>query len=219
MKKNLLFNTSKITGLLYLGLAITGMLSFLFARQKLFVLGDPLATTNNLINQEALARWGIAWELALVAFQALAAVWFYKLFAKINSFAAISLAFFGMVNAILILVSNAFWLTALSLALRNGINQAELVFSFFEIHDSLWIVGKLFFGLWLIPMGYLVLKSKMPHLLGWILISGGLGYIISVFFQIISPASFASIIEPLTIPATIGEFWIIGYLLFKKNKS
>ena len=118
MNKNF-FTTSRNTGLFYLALAITGMLAFLFARAELYVAGDAAATVTNLVQQEGLARFGIAAELALVGFQALAALWFYKLFRKVNSFAAISLASFGMVNAIGILISNASWLTSLNKAL-NG---------------------------------------------------------------------------------------------------
>lgn len=48
----------------------------------------------------------------------------------------------------------------------------------FEASASVWSVAALFFGLWLIPMGYVLLTT-----------------------------------DGLTIPASIGEFWMIGYLL------
>lgn len=90
------FTTTRLTGLFYLALAITGIFAFLFARAELYISGDAAATTTNFIKQEGLARFGIAAELALVAFQALAAVWFFKLFQKANMFAAFSLAAFGI---------------------------------------------------------------------------------------------------------------------------
>lgn len=215
MNKNF-FTTSRNTGLFYLALAITGMLAFLFARAELYVAGDATATVSNLVQQEGLARFGIAAELALVGFQALAALWFYKLFKKVNSFAAISLASFGMVNAIGILISNAFWLTALNKAL-NG--EQALSFMLFELHGTTWLVSALFFGLWLIPMGYLARAVNMPKYLSWFLIGGGVGYMLSTFLKILYPDMPASVIEGLTVPASIGEFWMIGYLLFKKVKA
>lgn len=214
------FDTGKITGLLYLGLALTGMFAFLFAKSKLYVEGDAVATSTNLATQESLARFGIAAEIALVGFQALVAVWFFKLFRKVDLFASVALAAFGTINAILILITSGFWLSALLVA-AGDITQpyvAHQVLTLFQMHESLWVVGKLFFGLWLIPMGYLVTKAQMPKVLGWILIGGGSGYVLSTFLSIVA-SGMADINEIITIPATIGEFWMIGYLLSKKVKT
>ena len=216
------FTTTRITGFMYLGLAITGMVAFLFARQKLYVPEDAMTTATNFFVQEGLARIGIAAELALVAFQALTAVWFFKLFRNVNSFAAGSLATFGSINAVLILIGTAAWLSSFMTATSTGVtptpDQANSAYMLFNLHETTWMVGKLFFGLWLIPMGYLVGAAKMPKLLSWSLIAGGLGYFISLFLQILAPGISTGIIESLTIPADIGEFWIIGYLLFKRVK-
>lgn len=207
--------TAKTTALLYLGLAITGIASFIFANQKLYVSNDAIATATNLVNNIGLARFGIATELALVAFQALTAVWFYKLFCKKDSFTAGLIAVFGMVNAIAIMIASAMWLTALNSAVAGHIDQSQL---FYDVHENIWIVSSLFFGLWLIPMGIMVKKYKMPNALGWILMFGGIGYVLSGFVAIILPEQ-QTLIDLLPIFATIGEFWIIGYLLFKEIKN
>jgi Domain of unknown function (DUF4386) len=74
-------------------------------------------------------------------------------------------------------------------------------------------VGSIFFGLWLIPMGWLVLRSGwMPRALGWTLIAGGVGYVLSAFVSQVLPGS-GGVANVMTVPATIGEFWIIGYLI------
>lgn len=73
-------------------------------------------------------------------------------------------------------------------------------------------MGGLFFGLWLIPKGYIVTSSKrMPIWLGRTLIIGGFGYVLQTFLSYSGLS--ASWLEFLTIPATIGEFWMVGYLL------
>jgi len=76
-------------------------------------------------------------------------------------------------------------------------------------------VGSLFFGLWLIPMGWLVIKSRFFHggaVLGWIQIVGGLGYIVSTYVMYLAP-SYANAVQWLPYFATIGEFWIIIAML------
>jgi hypothetical protein len=75
-----------------------------------------------------------------------------------------------------------------------------------------WGVGGLFFGLWLIPLGYIITSTKrMPVWLGLTLIAGGIGYLISTTINYIGIES--PLLRYLTVPATVGEFWMIGYLL------
>ena len=207
--------TARITGLLYLGLAVTGIISYAVIRSQIFVDGNQTETFNNFVNQDMLSRIGIAAELALVLFQSLTALWFYKLFKKTNSFAAISLAVFGLINAIAILIASAFWLTA-QVAATAG-DPANAVYNLFVVHDQIWVVSALFFGRWLIPMGYLARLAKMPRALSAFLIYGGLLYVLSTFVAVVLPNQ-TSIADTITIHATIGEFWIISYLLFKKPK-
>ncbi len=212
--------TARTTGLIYLGLALTGFFAFLFARQHLYVDGNAFKTSTNLVDNEMLARWGIAAEVALVGFQALAAVWFYKLFRKKDSFGAGLIAIFGMVNAGAILIASALWLVALNAAVSGGAmispagDQAATAQLLFGLHESIWLVSGLFFGLWLLPMGYMASRYNMPRALTYFLYVGGVGYILSTFVLIVAPGQ-TSLAEILPIPATIGEFWIIGYLLFK----
>jgi len=215
---------ARITGLLYLGIAITGMLGFLLIRPEIYVTGDSAATLANLVEREMLARLGIALELLVVLTQALAAIWFYKLFRSVSSTAAGSLAAFGLINSTAILSSAAFLVSALAIALdpalAPGGDAAASVQLMYELSGAFWGVGALFFGLWLIPMGYLVLASRwMPRPLGWILIAGGVGYILSAFVLYLIPDAPGTAELALTGLATVGEFWMIGYLLTKGVRS
>ncbi|MQA61230.1 MAG: DUF4386 family protein [Actinophytocola sp.] len=79
--------------------------------------------------------------------------------------------------------------------------------------ENLWGVGNVFFGLWLIPMGLAALRSGWtPRPLGWVLIAGGVGYVLSAFVRYLVPSA-DPITQVLIVPATIGEFWMIGWLL------
>lgn len=195
--------TARITGLLYLGLAVSGMLGFLLTRPRLFDAGDPAATLGNLTAQPALTTALVAVELLVVLTQALAAAWFYRLFRATDPVAAAGIGAFGLVNSGIILVSAALLSTAGAIAADPFGDAATTVQTLFLISGELWAVGAVFFGLWLLPMGVCVLRSTMPRALGWLLIAGGVGYLVHAFVRF----------EPLTIPATAGELWIVGYLL------
>ena len=212
--------TARAAGLWYLALAITGLVGFLLIRPRIYVGGDPAATLANLVERVGLARAGLVLELAIVLTQALAAVWFYKLFRSANRTAAWALAAFGMANAVVILISAAFMATALTVSsdfgLAPGGDAAATVQLMYQLSSNSWGVGSLFFGLWLIPMGYIATSSGlMPKWLGRILVIGGVGYVLSAFVNYGVANAPAWLGEALPLPATVGEFWMIGYLLFK----
>lgn len=209
--------TARTTGFLYLGLAVTGMLGFLLVRGQLYVPGAPDETLANLVGREGLARLGIALELGIVLTQALVAVWFFKLFRSVHAVAAGAIAGFGLVNAAAILASSAALSTALVVALdptlAPGGDAAAVVQGLYALSAGFWSGGAIFFGLWLIPMGHAVLVSRwMPRGLGYLLMAGGVGYTASAFVAVLLPEA-SALFEALSVPATIGEFWILGYLI------
>jgi hypothetical protein len=190
------------------------MVGFLMLHGKIYVAGDISKTVANLTEHETLARLRLLMEFAIVVSQAVAAVYFFKLFKDINHFASWALAAWGMMNAGLIMIS--------AIAMGGAINvvNSELALSdklimvqiFNQFITNAWGMGSLFFGLWLIPMGYIVSSSqRMPIWLGRILMMGGVGYILSAFINYIGVNG--AWVGFLPMLATVGEFWMIAYLL------
>lgn len=212
---NDLKRTARITGLAYLGLAVSGLLGFFLIREQLYVPGDATRTASNLAGHEGLARLGVIADTAMVLTQAVAAVWFWRLFRPVQPVAAGSIAAFGLVNSVVLLVAAAFSATALEVALRGDAGSATTVLLLYDLNAAVFSLGGLFFGLWLMPMGWLAARSGyMPRTLGWILVGGGVGYILSVAVAFLAPAA-SGVVTALTVPATVGEFWMVGYLLAK----
>ncbi|WJK36671.1 DUF4386 domain-containing protein [Solwaraspora sp. WMMA2065] len=208
-----LVRTARLTGVFYLGLGVTAMLGFLVVRPQLFAASDPAATLGNLVGHDMLARVGVALELGVVVTQALAAVWFYRLFRTADPVAAGSIGAFGLVNAVAIMGSAAMLATAGEVAAEPIGDAATTVQTLYLVSDNLWGVGNLFFGLWLIPMGTSVLRSRwMPQPLGWVLVGGGICYLASGFLRYLAPDA-RIVADLLVAPATVGEIWMIGYLL------
>ena len=215
MEQKQLINTARLTGLWYLILAISGLFGFLIFHPQIFVTDDPQKTLNNLINLGPVSRVRLLFELVIIVSQALAAVWFYKLFCEINKWAATVLGIWGTVNAVVIIVSAIAMNSAIEIAnssLPNLQEKGIMIQLLCQLITNAWLVGGLFFGLWLMPMGFIVISSgRMPNWLGRILFIGGIGYILQTIVicaGVQSPYS-----DILVIPATVGEFWMIGYLL------
>ena len=210
-----LIKTARTTGVWYLMLAISGILGFMVFHSQIFVSGNSEQTLANLIELESTARMRLLLELAIVLFQALTAVWFYKLFKDSYEWEAWTLGIWGMVNALAIMISAISIASAIGVA-NSDISAMEdkvlLIEVFQNIISNAWGIGGLFFGLWLFPMGYIVIKSKrMPVWLGRVIILGGIGYLITTVIRY-TGIDF-SFNRFLILPATIGEFWMIGYLL------
>jgi hypothetical protein len=206
--------TARAAGIWYLVLAIAGVLGFLVLHPQVYAAEQISQTVTNLQEQETLARWRLVLEFAIILSQALAAVYFFKLFKDINHFAAWCLAAWGMMNAAAIMMSAVAMGGAIQVANTElpMDNKLVMVQIFDQVIKNAWGVGSLFFGLWLIPMGYIVTSSqRMPVWLGRTLILGGVGYIASTFLNY--GGLDYSWLNLLTIPASIGEFWMIGYLL------
>ena len=210
-----LIKTARITGLWYLMMAITGILGFMVFHSQIFVSGNPEQTLTNLVELESTARIRLLLEFAIVISQALTAVWFFKLFKDNYEWEAWTLGIWGMVNALAIMISAISIASAIGIA-NSDISAMEdkvlLIQVLQHIISNAWGIGGLFFGLWLLPMGYIVVKSKrLPIWLGRVLILGGIGYLVSTVLRY-AGIDF-SFNRFLMLPATIGEFWMIGYLL------
>lgn len=206
---------ARFTGIWYLTMAVAGILGFVIFHPQIYISNDPAKTLENLTDHTSLARIRLLFELGIVVSQALTAVWFYKLFRNINAWGAWTIGIWGMINSVTIMISAISMGSAISIANASSLpydDQIVLIQLLDQLITNAWGVGGLFFGLWLIPMGYIVIKSKrMPVWLGRTLIIGGIGYLLNTCIKYMGFDN--PILESLVIPATVGEFWMIGYLL------
>lgn len=202
-------STARITGVWYLLLAICGFVGFLFVRPAIYAHGDAALTARQFAEHLSLARLGLAAEFGVIVAQALAAMSFFSLFRSVNVHAAASTAAFGLMNSVAVLIS------AIALAMTfSFVDDAKTVHFLYELSGNAWSVGALFFGLWLIPMGHATrLSGAMPKALGWTLMVGGVGYVLSAFVGNVLDGAPRWLVDGLTVPASIGEFWMIGFLL------
>lgn len=195
-------------------LAVSGILGFMVFHPQVYS-SDPVETLDNLTDPDSLARPRLLFELLLVLSQALAALWFYRLFRSISDWKAWAVGIWGTINAVVIMISAISMAAAIQIANSSAQSYDDkmvLIALLGELIKHSWNIGGLFFGLWLIPMGQMVVTSKRwPLWLGRVLVLGGVGYIVSTLLYY---AGFKhSLLDVLTLPATLGEFWMIGYLL------
>ncbi len=212
-KQSRLVAIARTAGIWYLLMAVSGILGFLILHPQVYD-ADPHQTLSNLVEEESLARARLLAEFVIIISQALTAIWFYRLFRNINEWAALATGIWGTVNAVAILISAISMGAAIELAMSSQVMEDKVVIIdlLTSLVSNAWGIGGLFFGLWLIPMGYIITSSKrMPVWLGRVLIVGGIGYLMSTGLKYFGISG--SWTATLTLPATLGEFWMIGYLL------
>jgi len=172
--------------------------------------GDAATTSRNIMASEWLFRSGTVSHLigqVIFIFQVLA---LYRLLKPVNkrhaalmvvlALLAVPIAFLNEVNhlAVLRLLSSAGYGAFTPTQLHA---QAML---FLDMRESGILVAQVFWGLWLLPLGFLVFRSGyLPKLLGILLIIGGAGYVIDCGTQLLFPGL-----------ATISQFTFVGELLF-----
>ena len=97
----------------------------------------------------------------------------------------------------------------------------SLVFLFIDplSFNYVYLIGQVFFAIYLIVLGYLVFKSRyFPRILGVLLIIGGaLGYLLDSMAYFLFPA-YEAIAFPGLVVATIAEISLTVWLLLKADK-
>ncbi len=214
--------TARIAGFLYLILMVCGIFSYMFVNSRLIVPGDTAITINNIMASESLYVSGIvSWLISQTVFILLVYV-LYKLLKPVNKNHAFLMVMFVLVSvpisfinelnkfAALLLLSGADYLTAFTASQLHALVSLFLDLNEYGIH-----INSMFFGLWLLPLGYLVFKSGyIPRILGILLMIGWFGYMLEFFTFFLFP-DFNAAIEPVFTITGIGEFLLVLWLLIK----
>jgi len=215
-------NTARMAGLLYLVAVLTGMFSLLYVPSHITVAGNAPATVDNIVAHNSLFRLGIAMELiGHVVFLLLPFV-LYKLLSPVNreaaalmvAFAAMSvpLSFVNNVNKldILSLLSGADYLRAFTVEQLHARVMLSL-----DAYNNGILVSSIFWGLWLLPFGYLVFKSGfLPKVLGILLMIGCFGYLINFLgVELLPGYEGTAIARVVRMPAALGELGTCLWLL------
>jgi hypothetical protein len=211
--------TARLAGLSFLFMVITGLFSEIFFRQKVFVSSDIAATVSNISSNTLLYRTGIVCDILMSLGYLFTALVLFKLLASVNkNLAAVmvllaaagsALLMFNILNecAPLYILTGNDYLNVLGLNSRQAI--AMLYYSLYE-HG--YMIGQVFFALWVLPLGVLIYKSGfIPKVLGVLFVIETIFGFLSVFVHFLVPNQ--SIETILLLPGTVAEFVFMFWLL------
>lgn len=213
---------ARTAGLLYLIVVVTGVFSLLYVPSQITVQGDASATVRNIVASESLFRLGIVAGLVCHTAFLLLPLVLYKLLAPFGKGAAVLMVAFAVVSVPISFVNLLNKLDILSLLSGADYPQA---FTTEQLHAQVMqslaayrngmLVSQIFWGLWLLPFGYLVFKSGiLPRILGVLLVMGCFGYLIDflggALFRGYPDTAIARLV---TLPGSFGEIGTCLWLL------
>jgi uncharacterized protein DUF4386 len=218
---------ARIAGFLYLLNGVTAGVAFGYVLTKVYVPGNAAITAGNVLANAGLVRMGVLLDLFQATEWAFLAMTLYLLLKHVNKSAATAMVVLVAIGSAVTCLNDVFQIESVRvatdpsyLASFGAVGSNALVLLLLDIHHYGFLIAQIFFGLWLMPLGYLAYKSAMfPKALGITLIVGGACYLVGMVAIFLVPDVGEQINGFVTIPSAIAELWMVGYLLVKGVRS
>jgi len=220
---------ARIAGLLYLVIAVFGMFAIGYVPSIIIEAGDATTTANNLLANMGLFQMGIFGDVVVLLTEVVLTVMLYVMFKPV-SFTLSLVAAWSRLAMVLVMAVNLL-INIMPIVLLSGseylsvFELAELqavAMLFIEAHQLGIYVWQLFFGMHLVALGYMIIKSDLfPRILGWMMFVGSFGYSIQGLANVmhIENAVLTYAIIGLLTVVTIGELAFAFWLLIKGIKT
>ena len=211
---------ARIAGVLYLLVAVFSAFAY-FTDKKMYVSGDAAVTARNVVAHSGLVRAAVAADLFQATVWVFLAMTLYLLLKHTNKNAAAAMVVLAAIGAGITLLNTVFEFEGLRAA-TGAVNLAPLgpagshaqVLLLLDTQHYGFLIAQIFFGLWLVPLGYLAYTSGMfPKALGVLLIAGGACYLAGTLAAFLIPGSGQTINTVITIPSAIAEICMVVYLI------
>src|SRR6266481_3094313 len=176
---------ARITGAFYLLTILTGIFAQGFVSGRLVVDGDAAATATNILTHRGLFQLGFAVYLIEMACQIAMTALFYDVLKPAGRSVSLLAAFLGFAGCVIKTFSRVFFIAPLFvlggahyLSAFSAEQLQALALLFLEVNDHGAAIALVFFGLYALLTGYLIIRSTfLPRILGALSVLGGLGWL------------------------------------------
>lgn len=219
-----------IAGIGYVLLFCLSIFANFFVREGLVVADDASATAINIAESNTLFRLGLVAFLAIFLIDIVVAWALHIVFRSEHHDLSLVAAWSRLVYTVFLGVAAIFFFQALafydSAALADVMSSAERNAQSFiglELFNSTWLIGLAAFGLHLIVLGVLVIRSsETPRWLGYAMITAGVAYVIDTTAHTVL-ANYADnadlFLVMVAVPSVIAEGWLGLWLLNRGRKG
>ena len=222
-----LSKNARVAGFLYILFSVFGVVRLIYIPNVLFVHGNAAATANNIAAHERLFRFGIVSYLLCAAGWIFVTLALYRLLKGVDQGLAVLMVILGSLVAVPISFLNAvndvaallFARGADFLSVFDKPQRDAFVTLFLRLQHHGDLANEIFWGLWLIPFGLLVYRSRfLPRILGVWLMAGCLGYLAQSFTGFLFP-QFEDKVLTYSQPLMMSELAIMLWLVIMGAKE
>ncbi len=213
---------ARIAGVLYLLVGIFGGFAEGFVEPKMYAAGNAATTAGNLVANAGLVRIGVVADLLDPTLFVFLGLTLYLLLKHVNKSVAMAMVVLVAISAGITCLNAVFEFEglraatgAVNLAAFGTAGSNALVLLLLDTQHYGIFIAQIFFGLWLVPLGYLAYKSAgwFPKALGVLLVVGGVCYIVDLLALFLVPDFGQKIHTFVVIPSAIAEISMVVYLL------
>lgn len=215
----------KISGIAYIMIFLAGFYANFAVLESLIDYYSPSITAANIINNHSQFGNGLLGFIVMLFFDVVLIWSLFSLTKAISKILSYLASLFRLLHALFFGVA-LFKLWEIYQLTFNSNNTSDVQHQVSELllrFDTLWTVGLLFFGVHLIVLGYLAIKSTyIPKAIGILLILAAVGYLIDGMAKLFMPnySDYINVFEVIVImPSVIGEFSFTVWLLIKGFKK
>ena len=170
--------------------------------------GNAAATAHNILANEPLYRIGFAIPLVAVGFHITWALLIYQLFRVVNRTINQLALLVILVGCAIQAAAAVVYLSPL-LYLQAGFTQLDTVPLLINVSHLTFDIYLIFFGLWCVLLGYLIVRSMfMPRVIGVLLIVDGIGWM-----TYLVPPLATAIFPAIAVVAGVAEFSLLLWML------
>ncbi|MFT4661066.1 MAG: hypothetical protein ACI8XB_001337 [Patiriisocius sp.] len=220
--------TARIAGFIYLTIIFTGFFYLLYVPGEIIEWSDAEKTVENLQLNTSLYTAGIICGLICFTAFAILSLVLYKLLNHINKDMASLMVVLVLLSVPISFVTLIEQINVLSIInterfvdlLSASQLQSEVMIKLKGISNAI-LIAQIFWGLWLLPFGYLVYHSKfIPKLLGVLLFIGCFGYLSDSIGYTLFPGFGDTWLSTIIgIPSGLGEIGICLWFLIRGVKQ
>lgn len=213
-----MISTARLAGLVYLAHGLTGMFSIIYVPSQLFVFGNAQATFDRIMASPDLLNLGLASGLLSQILLVWVPLLLYPVLARADRIAGGLMTAFACLGVPIYFVASAELYAISQMIAQGSVVTPEQIMGHVEQHQRGVQLTSIFWGLWLIPFGYLVLVSgAIPRLIGGLLVLGAAGYLLNFFGPLLMPVVYADPVLFIlaSLPSTFGEFGAMLWLAIR----
>ena len=213
---------ARIAGVLYLFVGIFGGFAEGFVEPRMYAAGNAATTAGNVVANAGLVRLGFVADLFQATVWVFLGLTLYLLLKHVNKSVAMAMVVLVAIGASIVCLNAVFEFEglrvatgAVNLAAFGATGSNALVLLLLDTQHYGIFIAQIFFGLWLVPLGYLAYNSAgwFPKWLGVLLIVGGVCYLVDMLALFLVPDFGVKIHTFLVIPSALAEISMVVYLL------